>query len=162
MSTGTIVKWHKQEGDRLQPGDLLCEIQTDKAIMAFEFDEEGVLAKILVNENVADIPVGKLIAIVVDEGDDWKAVKVPAEEGVAAGSASVSSETVASSIKETIAVKVTKMAPSARNLVHHYDIKVDQLSATGPKGILQKTDVLKVSICISVNLNSLSFFPVAH
>lgn len=48
MTTGTIVKWLKQEGDEIQPGDALADIQTDKAVMTFELEEEGVLAKILV------------------------------------------------------------------------------------------------------------------
>jgi len=49
MTTGTIVKWLKQEGDEIQPGDALADIQTDKAVMSFELEEEGVLAKILVH-----------------------------------------------------------------------------------------------------------------
>lgn len=48
MTTGTIVKWLKQEGDEIQPGDALADIQTDKAVITFELEEEGVLAKILV------------------------------------------------------------------------------------------------------------------
>jgi len=48
MTEGTIVKWLKNEGDPIAPGDVLCEIQTDKAVMSFETEEEGVLAKILV------------------------------------------------------------------------------------------------------------------
>lgn len=49
MTEGTIVNWLKKEGDKVAPGDVLCEIQTDKAVMSFEVEEEGVLAKILVN-----------------------------------------------------------------------------------------------------------------
>lgn len=49
MTEGNIVKWLKKEGDTIAAGDVLCEIQTDKAIMAFETEEEGVLAKILVS-----------------------------------------------------------------------------------------------------------------
>lgn len=49
MTEGNIVKWLKKEGDTISAGDVLCEIQTDKAIMAFETEEEGVLAKILVS-----------------------------------------------------------------------------------------------------------------
>lgn len=49
MSEGTIIKWHKQPGDKISPGDVLCDIQTDKAVMSFETEEEGILAKILVN-----------------------------------------------------------------------------------------------------------------
>lgn len=48
MTEGTIVKWVKKEGDPVAPGDVLCEIQTDKAVMSFETEEEGILAKILV------------------------------------------------------------------------------------------------------------------
>lgn len=49
MTTGTIVKWLKKEGDSIEPGDALAEIQTDKAVMTFEFEDEAVLAKLLVH-----------------------------------------------------------------------------------------------------------------
>ena len=49
MTQGTVVQWLKKEGDKIAPGDALCEIQTDKAVMAFETEEEGILAKILVS-----------------------------------------------------------------------------------------------------------------
>lgn len=48
MTEGTIVKWYKKEGESVAPGDVLCDIQTDKAVMSFETEEEGILAKILV------------------------------------------------------------------------------------------------------------------
>lgn len=48
MTEGVIVKWLKKEGDPVNPGDVICEIQTDKAVMSFEVEEEGILAKILV------------------------------------------------------------------------------------------------------------------
>lgn len=49
MTVGTIVKWHKKEGDKITAGDVLCDIQTDKAVMSFETEDEGILAKILVS-----------------------------------------------------------------------------------------------------------------
>lgn len=49
MTEGTIISWSKKEGDTVAPGDVLCEIQTDKAVMSFETEEEGILAKILVS-----------------------------------------------------------------------------------------------------------------
>lgn len=49
MTEGTIVKWYKKEGDTIAAGDVLCDIQTDKAVMSFEMEEEGILAKILVS-----------------------------------------------------------------------------------------------------------------
>jgi len=49
MTTGTIVKWLKKEGEEIQPGDILADIQTDKAVMNFELEDEAILAKILVH-----------------------------------------------------------------------------------------------------------------
>ena len=57
MAEGVIVKWLKQEGDSVSPGDVLCEIQTDKAVMSFETDEEGILAKILVQDFVDSVEI---------------------------------------------------------------------------------------------------------
>lgn len=60
MTAGNIGVWQKKPGDTLQPGDVLVEIETDKAQMDFEFQEEGVLAKILKNSGEKDIPVGNV------------------------------------------------------------------------------------------------------
>ena len=55
MTTGTIVKWLKKEGDEIEPGDALAEIQTDKAVMTFEVEDEGIFAKILVHTVIKDL-----------------------------------------------------------------------------------------------------------
>ena len=60
MELGTIVSWEKKEGDKLNEGDLLAEIETDKATMGFETPEEGYLAKILITAGTKDIPIGKV------------------------------------------------------------------------------------------------------
>lgn len=60
MQKGTIVSWKKKEGDKLAEGDLLCEIETDKAIMGYETPEEGYLAKIVLPEGTKDVPIGKV------------------------------------------------------------------------------------------------------
>lgn len=54
MESGTIVKWLKNEGDKIEPGDAVADIQTDKAIVTMEFDDEGVLAKIIVRQVVTN------------------------------------------------------------------------------------------------------------
>lgn len=70
MTQGNIVSWSKKEGDQLAPGEPIAEIETDKASMDFEFQEEGYLAKILMAEGSQEVPVGKPIAVYVeDEGD---------------------------------------------------------------------------------------------
>ncbi|XP_017115943.1 dihydrolipoyllysine-residue acetyltransferase component of pyruvate dehydrogenase complex, mitochondrial isoform X1 [Drosophila elegans] len=69
MERGSIVSWEKKEGDQLNEGDLLCEIETDKATMGFETPEEGYLAKILIQGGTKDVPVGQLLCIIVpDQG----------------------------------------------------------------------------------------------
>ncbi|KOC66086.1 Dihydrolipoyllysine-residue acetyltransferase component of pyruvate dehydrogenase complex, mitochondrial [Habropoda laboriosa] len=67
METGTIVSWHKKEGDKLNEGDLLAEIETDKATMGFETPEEGYLAKIMVAAGTKNVPIGKLVCIIVPD-----------------------------------------------------------------------------------------------
>ncbi|CAD1479855.1 unnamed protein product [Heterotrigona itama] len=67
METGTIVSWHKKEGDKLNEGDLLAEIETDKATMGFETPEEGYLAKIIVPAGTKNVAIGKLVCIIVPD-----------------------------------------------------------------------------------------------
>lgn len=82
MTAGTIVKWYKKEGESISAGNVLCDIQTDKAVISLESDEEGILAKILIPENTKDIKVGTLIALIVSEDQDWKNVAVPSVDRV--------------------------------------------------------------------------------
>ncbi|KAK4631000.1 Dihydrolipoyllysine-residue acetyltransferase, mitochondrial [Fulvia fulva] len=73
MTSGNIGSWQKQPGDSLAPGDVLVEIETDKAQMDFEFQEEGVLAKILKDSGEKDVPVGNPIAVLVEDAGDVSA-----------------------------------------------------------------------------------------
>ena len=75
MEKGTLAKWLKKEGDAVKSGDVLAEIETDKATMEVEAIDEGVLAKILVAEGTADVPVNDLIAIIAAEGEDPASVQ---------------------------------------------------------------------------------------
>ena len=70
MESGSIVSWDKKEGDQLSEGDLLAEIETDKATMAFETPEEGYLAKILVPAGTKGVPLGQPLCIIVESEDD--------------------------------------------------------------------------------------------
>jgi pyruvate dehydrogenase E2 component (dihydrolipoamide acetyltransferase) len=73
MEKGNLAKWLKKEGDAVKSGDVLAEIETDKATMEVEAIDEGVLAKIVVPEGTADVPVNDLIAIIAAEGEDVSA-----------------------------------------------------------------------------------------
>jgi len=74
MTEGTIVKWMKNEGESVSAGDVVCEIQTDKAVVALEVDDDGTLAKIIKPADSGTIQVGTLIAMLAEEDEDWKEV----------------------------------------------------------------------------------------
>jgi pyruvate dehydrogenase E2 component (dihydrolipoamide acetyltransferase) len=73
MEKGNLAKWVKKEGDKVAPGDVLAEIETDKATMEVEAVDEGTLAKIVVPEGTQDVPVNQIIAVLAGEGEDVKA-----------------------------------------------------------------------------------------
>src|ERR687889_185087 len=84
MEQGKLAKWLKKEGDKVKPGDILAEIETDKATMEVEAVDEGILAKIVVPEGTADVPVNELIALIAGEGEDPRSVNPPATGGAPA------------------------------------------------------------------------------
>src|SRR5690348_4318991 len=83
MEKGNLAKWLKKEGDPVKAGDILAEIETDKATMEYEAVDEGVLAKILVPEGTADVAVNQPIAVLAGEGEDVKAAAAAAGKGAA-------------------------------------------------------------------------------
>src|SRR5436190_19422480 len=93
MEKGNLAKWLKKEGDPVKAGDIIAEIETDKATMEVEAADEGTLAKIVVPEGTTDVPVNQLIAVLAGEGEDAKAAAsaaasapAPAAKSVAASS----------------------------------------------------------------------------
>src|ERR1700709_817873 len=70
MEKGNLAKWLKKEGDKVKSGDVIAEIETDKATMEVEAIDEGTLAKIVVPEGTTDVPVNQLIAVLAGEGED--------------------------------------------------------------------------------------------
>jgi pyruvate dehydrogenase E2 component (dihydrolipoamide acetyltransferase) len=88
MEKGNLAKWLKKEGDPVKTGDVIAEIETDKATMEYEAIEDGTLAKIVVPEGTNDVPVNQLIAVLAQEGEDVKAAAAAAKAGPAAKAAS--------------------------------------------------------------------------
>jgi pyruvate dehydrogenase E2 component (dihydrolipoamide acetyltransferase) len=70
MEKGNLAKWSKKEGDLVKPGDILASIETDKATVDFEMQEEGYIAKLLFPEGTKDIPLGTPVAILVENQED--------------------------------------------------------------------------------------------
>jgi pyruvate dehydrogenase E2 component (dihydrolipoyllysine-residue acetyltransferase) len=92
MEKGNLAKWFKKEGDKVKPGDVIAEIETDKATMEYEAVDEGTLAKIVVPEGTQDVPVQSLIAVLAEEGEDVKAAAAAAGKGAPAPMKPVSSK----------------------------------------------------------------------
>lgn len=99
MTEGTVAKWTVSEGDKLSPGDIIAEIETDKATMELETDEEGVMGKILIDAGAEGIAVGTLIAVILEDGED-----------------AASLEGVTATVHPTPAVPPTAIAADARDL----------------------------------------------
>ena len=84
MEKGNLAKWLKKEGDAVKTGDVIAEIETDKATMEYEAIDEGTLAKIVVPEGTQDVAVNSLIAVLAGEGEDVKAAAASAGKAQAA------------------------------------------------------------------------------
>src|SRR3982074_2098838 len=98
MEKGNRGKWFKKEGDKVKPGDVIAEIETDKATMEYEAIDEGTLAKIVVPEGTQDVPVNQLIAVLAEEGEERSAapaakLAVPAAKPASASAPAASAET---------------------------------------------------------------------
>src|SRR6185295_2083796 len=117
MEKGNLAKWLKKEGDRVKPGDVIAEIETDKATMEYEAVDEGTLAKIIVPEGSADIPVNQLIAVLASEGEDVKSAAAAAGKGAPAAAPNPAAPAAApapSAAKPVVAPPLTAMsAPRA-------------------------------------------------
>ncbi|CAF0854333.1 unnamed protein product [Adineta ricciae] len=92
METGTLRSWSKNEGDKIAEGDILAEIETDKATLGFESGDEGYLAKILIPAGSKDVPVGKPCAIIVEKEEDIAAFKDYKDDGSGSTAKKQSSE----------------------------------------------------------------------
>src|SRR5436190_5879825 len=80
MEEGTLAKWLVKEGDAVKSGDILAEIETDKATMEFEAVDEGTIARIVIPEGSEGVKVGEVIALIAGEGEDASAAPAPKAE----------------------------------------------------------------------------------
>ena len=152
MEEGTLAKWLVKEGDEVKSGDILAEIETDKATMEFEAVDEGKIAKILVPEGTDGVKVGAPIAILAAEGEDVSAAApkpdTPAEPPKAAAApAPKPDETpkVAATPTPAAAPRAegdrVKASPLARRLAQAQNIDLNALQGTGPGGRIVRADI---------------------
>lgn len=166
MTEGTLVKWHKQEGDEIVAGDVIAEIETDKATMEVEAVDEGRLGKILVPEGTEGVPVNQPIAILLEEGEDESALEglqqkpavsapeekreeraeAPRAEIAEPVSAAATPSTPAAAAPATSAGQEKSgerifVSPLARRMAEQAGLDLRQLKGSGPKGRIVKADV---------------------
>lgn len=160
METGTISNWIKQEGETIANGDVLCEVETDKATMEYEAIQEGTLLKIIVQEG-GSVAVGKTIGIIGETGDDIDALVEEArketetgdkEAGQPGAAAGTTAEAAPAASKEEPESPLTeleaedtgervKSSPLARKMAERANIRLSSIKGTGPGGRIVKRDV---------------------
>ncbi|MDZ4086709.1 MAG: pyruvate dehydrogenase complex dihydrolipoamide acetyltransferase [Tabrizicola sp.] len=152
MEEGTLAKWLVKEGDAVKSGQILAEIETDKATMEFEAVDEGVVGKILVAEGTAGVKVNTPIAVLLDEGEDASAV-VAKPAAVASSSASSavassggSSAPVPAPAAAPVAAPVAGGArvfasPLARRIAKEKGLDLGAVKGSGPHGRIVRADV---------------------
>ncbi|QIG81290.1 pyruvate dehydrogenase complex dihydrolipoamide acetyltransferase [Stakelama tenebrarum] len=158
MEEGTLANWLIKEGDTVSAGDLMAEIETDKATMEFEAVDEGTLAKILVPAGTDNVKVGTVIALLAEEDEDASDVKAPAKkEAAPAKTEAKKEEKPAAEAKASPAPAAApapaparangaddgrvKASPLARRIAAEKGVDVAAISGSGPNGRVVKADV---------------------
>jgi pyruvate dehydrogenase E2 component (dihydrolipoamide acetyltransferase) len=155
MKEGNLAKWLKKEGDKIKAGEVIAEIETDKATMEVEAVDEGILGKILIKEGTENVAVNSLIALILEEGEDKKSL---ASYTANTASDSPKSQNAPEIKEEKIATpniaNITsfsdvsshiKASPLAKRIAKDGNINLSSLAnlGTGPKGRIIKDDVLE-------------------
>ncbi len=153
MEEGTLAKWHKAEGDTIESGDVIAEIETDKATMEFEAVDEGVMGKILVSEGTAGVKVNDPIAVLLEDGEsaddiDADALKndAPNDNKTEAAPKAKEAEKPKEQPKSAPAPQTDSgdrvfASPLARRIAKDKGIDLSNVSGSGPKGRIVKADV---------------------
>ena len=168
MEKGNLAKWLKKEGDKVKSGDVIAEIETDKATMEVEAVDEGTLAKILVPEGTQDVPVNNVIAVLAGDGEDVKAAAAasangggakapeparaevpkpaPAAAAAAAPVPAPAAKPAAASVPQAAAPALQAngrifSSPLARRLAKEAGIELGRITGTGPHGRVIARDV---------------------
>jgi len=143
---GTVVQWHKQQGDRVEKGEILCELETDKALFDFEAPSDGFLRQILCDDGQT-VPVLSTIAILTETADESFTLETDTKQTTAP------EPVVAEPEKEKAAPKQSggriRKSPAARKLAAELGIDLNTLTGTGPEGRITREDVEKAAAASS-------------
>jgi len=153
MEKGNLARWFKKEGEQVKAGDVIAEIETDKATMEYEAVDDGTLAKILVPAGTADVPVNQVIAVLAGEGEDVKAAAAGAGRGATMPKAAPAAITSPPPPKSAALASPAPAAerseganrvfasPLARRIAKESGIEVARIAGSGPHGRVIARDV---------------------
>jgi pyruvate dehydrogenase E2 component (dihydrolipoamide acetyltransferase) len=153
MTEGNLAKWVKKEGDKIEPGTVIAEIETDKATMEVEAVDEGILGKIVVPEGTEAVKVNELIGWILEEGES--ASDIPAD-GAAAAPAAAAPAPAKAEAAPAAAASVQAAAPArsgervfasplAKRIAKQAGIDLASVAGSGPRGRIVRADVEKVT-----------------
>ncbi|KAL1530995.1 dihydrolipoyllysine-residue acetyltransferase [Salvia divinorum] len=161
MTEGNIARWLKKEGDKVSTGEVLCEVETDKATVEMECMEEGYLAKILRGDGSSGIKVGEIIAVTVEEEGDIAKFKdyspaadaapasppketyapTPPKEEVSQASSAPAEPKVSKPSAPSASGDRIFASPLARKLAEDHNVSLANIKGTGPDGRIVKADI---------------------
>ena len=151
MEEGTLAKWLVKEGDRIQSGDLIAEIETDKATMEFEAVDEGIIGKLLVTEGSEGVKVNSPIAIILDDGEDLEVqekkditLQVEPKEQTVISAAPLETKNPLTGVAQTSSLRIFA-TPLARRLAKENGVDLGSINGSGPHGRIVKNDVLNIN-----------------
>jgi pyruvate dehydrogenase E2 component (dihydrolipoamide acetyltransferase) len=152
MTEGTLAKWLVGEGDAVQSGDVIAEIETDKATMEVEAVDEGTVGRLLVNAGAEGVPVNAVIALLLEDGEDAAALDLVDTGGAAPAPASEAPQQAApQAVTPTLPIAPPPLAPAsgdrvfasplARRMASQAGLELSGVTGTGPNGRIVKRDV---------------------
>ena len=146
MEEGTLAKWLVKEGDSVQSGDILAEIETDKATMEFEAVDEGVIGKILIAEGTSGVKVNTAIAVLLEDGEDASASASAAPAAKAAAPAPKAAEVAPKAAAPVAPAPKADgervfASPLARRIAADKGLDLANVTGSGPRGRIVKADV---------------------
>jgi pyruvate dehydrogenase E2 component (dihydrolipoamide acetyltransferase) len=137
MTEGTLIKWHKQVGDSVEIGDILAEIETDKATMEMEAFDDGVITEILIQEG-EKAPIGGVLAVL---NGDSEATHTPAPQAAAVVPASIAPATMPAATTLSASGDRIKASPLARKIAADLGVDLSTVTGSGPAGRIVKNDI---------------------
>ena len=148
MEEGTLTKWLIKEGDTVESGDIMAEIETDKATMEFEAVDEGIIGKIIIPEGTTGVKVNEIIAILLEDGEDASSIEIL--ENIKLKDNSNNEENITNieikeikvdGIKNNSSAGRVFATPLARRIAKSIDLDLNSINGSGPYGRIIKADV---------------------